>query len=355
MRIYEFFLTLVLGFMLVVVVMNKSVLSYVEQKYHTTPFEPNSPVLYALSAPARALDSVRAWLFPSKEELALNALESSGEIDETRLDEVAQQVHYPLITEDVRIILERESTFLFIGDSLMQGVGMTLGRELKKRGFGVIDIAKQSTGLTYIDFFDWGKTLQDAFVKNPHIKVVVIMVGANDPYDMPKIKYASPQWVEIYSARIREILETANAHNAIVVWYEAPIVKKSSLNTKLVFLNTLYASEVASHRAVFLPSNTALAPDGVYTAYGKTQDGKSIKLRANDGIHFSAEGSKALGALLLERLEMPEGNIDTQEAQGVAIQTQHNAEKGTLESSIEDARVLGGEALLEFTFMRDNE
>lgn len=313
MRIYEFFLTLVLGFVFVLAVMNKSVLSYIEQKYHTTPFDPRSPVLYALATPARVLDSIRARLFPSKEELALSVQDFSLELEEIEQEpETAQQeqVIYPIITQEGRIILEPESTFLFIGDSLMQGVGMTLGRELKKRGFSVIDIAKQSTGLTYVDFFDWNKTLKDAFAKNPHIKVVVIMVGANDPYNMPKIKYASHEWVEIYSARIREILETANAHNAIVVWYEAPIVKKLSLNAKLEFLNTLYAREVASYKAVFLPSNTTLAPEGVYTAYGKTQAGTSVKLRANDGIHFSGEGSRALGRLLLERLEVIEREKD---------------------------------------------
>ena len=315
MRIYEFFLTLVLGFVLVLAVMNKSVFSYIEQKYHIAAFDPSSPLLWTLSTPARALDSVRAWLFPSQEELALNALEPSLEpeeaIEEVDSSDEVEQVIYPLITQEGRIILEPESTFLFIGDSLMQGVGMTLGLELKKRGFNVIDIAKQSTGLTYVDFFDWGKTLSDAFAKNPHIKVVVIMVGANDPYNMPKIKYASPEWVEVYSARIRAILETANAHNAIVVWYEVPIVKKPSLNAKLEFLNTLYAREVASFKAVFLPSNAALAPEGVYTAYGKTQAGKSVKLRANDGIHFSGEGSRVMGGLLLERLEMVDSSGDS--------------------------------------------
>ncbi|STO96620.1 GDSL-type esterase/lipase family protein [Helicobacter canis] len=314
MRIYEFFLTLVLGFVIVLVVMNKSVFSYIEQKYHIAAFDPSSPLLYALGTPARGLDSLRARLFPSQEELALNSSKETEEVaEEVDSSDLIEQVIYPLITQEGKIALEPESTFLFIGDSLMQGVGMTLGLELKKRGFSVIDIAKQSTGLTYIDFFDWGKTLKDAFAKNPHINIVVIMVGANDPYNMPKIKYASPEWVEVYQGRVRDILETANAHNAIVVWYEAPIVKKPSLNAKLAFLNTLYAREVASYKAVFLPSNVALAPDGVYTAYGKTESGKSVKLRANDGIHFSGEGSRVLGGLLLERLEVVDSSGDSNE------------------------------------------
>lgn len=323
MRIVGFYTTLVLSFLLVLLVMNKSVHTYIEQKYHITPFDTQTPILEFLSLPALWLESARNALLPLSQDLIIaNAENQAQEPEPSQIE--PETPKYPLISEDGHIVLEADSTFLFIGDSMMQGVGMTLGRELKKLGFSVIDIAKQSTGLTYTDFFDWGKTLKDTLDKHPRIDVVVIMVGANDPYNMPKIKYASPEWVEIYEGRIEEILESANAHGALVVWYEAPIVKKEPLNTKLTFLNTLYAAKVAQaaereHKALLLHSNSALAPNGSYTAYGKNADGKSIKLRANDGIHFSADGSRALGALLLERLEIvpipqeePESSAATQ-------------------------------------------
>ena len=128
------------------------------------------------------------------------------------------------------------------------------------------------------------------------------MVGANDPYSMPKIKYGSEEWAETYSARIQEILDTAIANKAVVAWYEAPIVKKEPLNTRLAFLNTLYKDRIEQAKQVFLLSNLALAPDGIYTSYVKNAQGKSVKMRATDGIHFSGDGSRALGALLLDRL-----------------------------------------------------
>lgn len=320
MRIAGFYTTLILSFLLVLLVMNKSVHTYIEQKYHISAFDTQSPLLELLSLPAMWLESVRDTLLPSSQDLIIASVEGQAPTSELE----SSQKHgegaepessepeppaYPLISESGQIVLEPDSTFLFIGDSMMQGVGMTLGRELKKRGFSVIDIAKQSTGLTYTDFFDWGKTLKDTLEKHPNIDVVVVMVGANDPYNMPKIKYASPEWIAIYEARIREILESANSHGALVVWYDAPIVKKEPLNTKLIFLNTLYTAQVKEatereQKALLLHANDALAPNGVYTAYGKSSEGKSIKLRANDGIHFTGDGSKALGALLLERLEI---------------------------------------------------
>ena len=287
--------------------MNKSINTYIEQKYHITLFDPEMPVLSTLGAPRVWLDSLRTTLFPTQKDLAIESALQDIILDPTpeskNLDEEAESApSYPLIDEAGHIVLEPHSTFLFIGDSMMQGVGMTLGRELKKLGFNVIDIAKQSTGLTYSSFFDWGKTLKEAFAKNPHIKVVVVMVGANDPYSMPKIKYGSEEWAETYSARIQEILDTAIANKAVVAWYEAPIVKKEPLNTRLAFLNTLYKDRIEQAKQVFLLSNLALAPDGIYTSYVKNAQGKSVKMRATDGIHFSGDGSRALGALLLDRL-----------------------------------------------------
>lgn len=315
MSIRDFVVTLLISALLVLVVMNKSINSYIEQKYHIALFNPENPVLSLLGAPREWLDTLRLNLFPTQEDLALesalheaqageNSAGETGENSETESSDENAEPPYPRLNEQGQIELKADSTFLFIGDSMMQGVGMTLGRELKKLGFSVIDIARQSTGLTYTSFFDWGKTLKEAFAKNPHINIVVMMVGANDPYNMPKIKYASPEWVEIYEQRIQSILDTAREHGALVVWYEAPIVKKEPLNARLAFLNTLYKSRVDAAKQLFLHSNSALAPDGIYTPYVKNAQGKSIKMRASDGIHFSGDGSRALGALLVERLEI---------------------------------------------------
>ncbi|WP_407379633.1 DUF459 domain-containing protein [Helicobacter sp.] len=347
MRIIGFYTTLVLSFLLVLLVMNRSVHTYIEQKYHITPFDTQNPILELLSLPALWLESARNALLPLSQDLIIANAENHAQNQSGSEEPESSQIEpeapkYPLISEDGHIVLEADSTFLFIGDSMMQGVGMTLGRELKKLGFSVIDIAKQSTGLTYTDFFDWGKMLKDTLDKHPRIDVVVIMVGANDPYNMPKIKYASPEWVEIYESRIEEILESANAHGALVVWYEAPIVKKEPLNTKLAFLNTLYAAKVAQavekeNKALLLHSNNALAPNGSYTAYGKNADGKSIKLRANDGIHFSGEGSRVLGALLLERLEILPAPQEKQEAEEQEAGMAAKSVESSLDSTLLDS------------------
>lgn len=320
MRIYDFILTLIGSFILVALMMNASIHSYIEQKYHLEIFDANEPILEVFGKPKAWLDDLRELLLPSVEELALSqSLQDEREkstkeksvwerlMGTESLDSLftpKEETRYPFIDKEGKLVLKQDSTFIFIGDSMMQGVGLTLASELKKRGFSVINIAKQSTGLTYTHFFDWGKALREAFAKNPHINIVVMMVGANDPYSMPKMKYGSDEWVETYSSRIKEIIDISLENDAVVVWYDAPYVRKEPLNTRLIFLNTLYKSQVDSAKQLLLHANSALAPDGVYTSYVKNEQGRSIRVRGEDGIHFSGEGSRALSRLLLERLEI---------------------------------------------------
>ena len=329
MRIYDFILTLIASFILVALMMNASIYSYVEQKYHIELFDTNDGFLEMLGRPKIWLDNARNALLPSVEDLALlqslqeaqekSTKDKSSELSQEEsqkslwqrlmgIDNVEilqkEEVRYPLISKEGNLVLKQDSTFIFIGDSMMQGVGMTLASELKKRGFSVINIAKQSTGLTYTHFFDWGKALSEAFVKNPHINVVVMMVGANDPYAMPKMKYGGDEWVETYSNRIKQIIDTSLENGAVVVWYSAPFMRKEPLNSRLIFLNSLYEAQIKKAKQLLLDANSALAPDGIYTSYIKNDKGKSIRVRGEDGIHFSGEGSRALSKLLLDRLEI---------------------------------------------------
>ncbi|MDE7447644.1 MAG: DUF459 domain-containing protein [Helicobacter sp.] len=203
--------------------------------------------------------------------------------------------------------LQKGDVVVLIGDSLMQGVGMTLVSMLKKHGAVPINLSKQSTGLTYNHHFDWEKALSSALLEQP-VQYVIIMLGANDPWDMidPEnkaryIKFKTERWEEIYRARIQSLLTLAHEHGAQVFWFEAPYMKKEKLNDGVLYLNTLYEDEARQNGAIFLHSNDVLSDDATFSAY-ITRNDKKIKVRTNDGIHFSGEGSRILSKLLLQHL-----------------------------------------------------
>ena len=201
-----------------------------------------------------------------------------------------------------RLFVAPNTHFLLIGDSLMQGIGMTLARELSKQGFKVRNIAKQSTGLTYPSFFNWEKATKQALVSNPKIAVIVVCLGANDPWDMAGMRFGTDIWLTTYKKRIARLFELAEEYKAIIVWYEIPSIKRKTLNDKVITLNDLYKESIDEYGGIFIPADAILV-DRNFTAYIKNADGKSMLVRTPDGIHFTRYGSTLLTQSLLDRLE----------------------------------------------------
>ena len=295
MRFSKFFATIIVVFALTALLFNQSISKYAEQKYHTT-FTLDSPLLIALNTPASALATMIENLLPDPAKLGFDAGESMG--DSTPQEEKRIKL------EEGKLVIKNSATLLLIGDSMMQGVSMTLTPQLKRRNLQVIDMAKQSTGLTYTKFFNWNEALENALEENPNIDIIVVMLGANDPWNIGRVRFGTPEWDSIYTERIQAIIEAAKAHDAFVFWYQVPLVKNKKLSAKIEHLNTLYQAQDDQERVFFLETNPIFAPDGEYLSERENAKGNKVRIRANDGIHFSGYGSRLLSSLLLERLEV---------------------------------------------------
>lgn len=207
--------------------------------------------------------------------------------------------------------LKPQDQVFFAGDSMMQGVAPHVQKALLERfNIKTINLSKQSTGLAYPKLFDWPKTIKDTIVSNPHIKVLVVFLGPNDPWDMPNpkggayLKYESVEWENVYRDRIASIIQTANQHDVRVIWITPPNMKKSSLNKQMIYLTHVVADEVQKHQALSIDSREILGSmDNVYSDYFQ-DNGKAIKVRSADGIHFSSDGQKRIANALLHYLKV---------------------------------------------------
>ena len=317
MRFSKFFATIIVVFALTALLFNQSISKYAEQKYHTT-FTLDSPLLIALNTPANALATMIENLLPDPAKLGFNTGEST--LDSTPQEEKRIKL------EEGKLVIKNSATLLLIGDSMMQGVSMTLTPQLKRRNLQVIDMAKQSTGLTYTKFFNWNEALENALEENPNIDIIVVMLGANDPWNIGRVRFGTPEWDSIYTERIQAIIEAAKAHDAFVFWYQVPLVKNKKLSAKIEHLNTLYQAQDDQERVFFLETNPIFAPDGEYLPERENAKGNKVRIRANDGIHFSGYGSRLLSSLLLEKLEVI---IEESEESPEAENTQDTAKDST--------------------------
>ncbi|EAL7210406.1 DUF459 domain-containing protein, partial [Campylobacter coli] len=318
MKMIKFFFILIIVFVLVCLVMNQSIFSYIEQKYHFT-FYPKNDILQEANGFKNKLEQIRAIL--SNEPLPQNIEEnimvqedmdelnaSNDFIDKNTTIEDIQQTEDENVSfiDNTKLEVHKGDEFLFIGDSLMQGVAIALNRDLIDLGLKANDLSKQNTGLSYKSYFDWAKATKEAFAKNPNIKYLVVLLGANDPWDIKKggvyHRFGSDSWIDIYTYRVNEIINIAKQHHAKILWFEIPPVKKNELNEKIQILNKIYSEEILKNKQIFINTKLFFSVNDEFSTYIKNENNKSIKMRTDDGIHFTSNGAKEMSKLLLQHI-----------------------------------------------------
>ncbi|HEF3475580.1 TPA: DUF459 domain-containing protein [Campylobacter coli] len=326
MKMIKFFFILIIVFVLVCLVMNQSIFSYIEQKYHFT-FYPKNDILQEANGFKNKLEQIRAIL--SNEPLPQNIEEnimvqedmdelnaSNDFIDKNTTIEDIQQTEDENVSfiDNTKLEVHKGDEFLFIGDSLMQGVAIALNRDLIDLGLKANDLSKQNTGLSYKSYFDWAKATKEAFAKNPNIKYLVVLLGANDPWDIKKggvyHRFGSDSWIDIYTYRVNEIINIAKQHHVKILWFEIPPVKKNELNEKIQILNKIYSEEILKNKQIFINTKLFFSVNDEFSTYIKNEDNKSIKMRTDDGIHFTSNGAKEMSKLLLQHITIKEENAN---------------------------------------------
>ncbi|EFN2177109.1 DUF459 domain-containing protein [Campylobacter coli] len=306
--------------------MNQSIFSYIEQKYHFA-FYPKNDILQEANSFKNKLEQIRAIL--SNEPLPQNIEEnimvqedmdelnaSNDFIDKNTTIEDIQQTEDENVSfiDNTKLEVHKGDEFLFIGDSLMQGVAIALNRDLIDLGLKANDLSKQNTGLSYKSYFDWAKATKEAFAKNPNIKYLVVLLGANDPWDIKKggiyHRFGSDSWIDIYTYRVNEIINIAKQHHAKILWFEIPPVKKNELNEKIQILNKIYSEEILKNKQIFINTKLFFSVNDEFSTYIKNENNKSIKMRTDDGIHFTSNGAKEMSKLLLQHITIKEENAN---------------------------------------------
>nr|WP_241777202.1 DUF459 domain-containing protein [Moraxella catarrhalis] len=171
-----------------------------------------------------------------------------------------------------------------------------------------VNLAKQSTGLAYPSLFNWPKTIEETLSTNANIKILVVFLGPNDPWDMPdlvnggQLKFQTPEWEMGYRQRMMDILDSAKNHNTQVIWITPPNMKKQKLNEQMIYLNQIMQDELKRHHVLVIDSRKLLGTsDDIYNDY-LIQDGKSVKMRTSDGIHFSVKGQKLIAQAVQDQI-----------------------------------------------------
>jgi hypothetical protein len=239
----------------------------------------------------------------------------SNSLEETQLGYLKNNVEYvnlgspennktpalPLKSSNVKI--------MFAGDSMMQGVAPIVIQALKKTypKANLIDLSKQSTGLTVKRYFDWPTKIKDGIAKENY-KLVIIFLGPNDPWDIYEnkkvYKFPSIEWEELYRQRVEDVLKFAKDNQAHIIWIGLPNMGEERLRTGAVIQNKVFLKETQKYNYQYVPTDNLVGPlDNPYKAYIKDPVKGDLLMRASDGIHFTPTALRLISQQVVQAVQ----------------------------------------------------
>ncbi|MCA7011788.1 DUF459 domain-containing protein [Dickeya dadantii] len=264
------------------------------------------PSLLSVSSPASAAAATSQPAFPA--ELQPTVLQLQPSVLQPQPDNLVSMPVVPLTSP---VVLKPGQEVLFIGDSMMEGVAPHVIKMLRDRYHLLgIDLSKRSTGLAYPSFFNWPLTLERELKKRQNIRVLVVFLGPNDPWDMPSgkgkafLKFASPEWEDVYRKRIRNIINLAREKQIAVIWVSPPNMENKKLNNGMHYLDGLFQSEVTAANQILIQVNDIFGYRDSNFSPDVKQDKVKVRVRSGDGIHFSLIGQKMIAGHILDKLTM---------------------------------------------------
>jgi hypothetical protein len=187
-----------------------------------------------------------------------------------------------------------------LGDSLGQMLADGLDEAFEeKKEIAIQHKGKESSGLVRDDFFDWPKSAQEILASPDKINVAVMMIGSNDRQSIHEggdsREPLSPRWRELYGARIDAIMSAFRDKKIPLIWVGLPVMKAERYSADMAQLNEMFREHAARNGAVFVDIWEAFGDErNQYQSFGPDVNGRIVKLRSADGIHFTGAGARKL-------------------------------------------------------------
>jgi uncharacterized protein len=198
------------------------------------------------------------------------------------------------------------------GDSMMAvGLSATLMRQAAgDKNLRIVKVFRSGTGLARPEVFNWMDEYP-AMLGAETPDVVIVAIGANDGQgfvvDGKVLAYGTDNWRKVYQERLASYLAMVGASGARVVWVGLPPMRVPAYNERIETINRIAYTVVSqSPDATWWNPVSYVGDDhGNFREFETQADGKTMRLRATDGIHLSDEGAGLLTSVLMKWLDPP--------------------------------------------------
>ena len=209
---------------------------------------------------------------------------------------------------------------LVTGDSQAEFIGQLLTDLLPDDLFDVEVAARNATGLTNPEFFNWEiNAQQEIEARRPD--TVVMVIGGNDGFNMvaPDGQLYGPQdpeWQTEYARRAAVVMrELGSAGERPVYWLPPPTARDPEFNTIYETQNAAIEQAAAAVPGARYVDIFNTINSGRYSDELKI-DGKRVLARQADGVHFTRDGAVVPARLILTAMARDYPVLEGTEVEG---------------------------------------
>lgn len=194
------------------------------------------------------------------------------------------------------------------GDSLAVDLAKGLARYYSEDpNLVVINQGVGDSGFVRTDFFDWDKTIAEQIAAD-QFDLAIVMIGVNDRQEIDadgqSYKSLTDRWDQLYQQRITGFLGRLRAARKPTIWVGLPPMSKPDYSAAIAQISAVQRTASFSGGAEFLDIyDRFLGEDGKYSSYGPDVNGQNVRMRKDDGIHFSAAGADKLAFYLSQSIQ----------------------------------------------------
>lgn len=233
----------------------------------------------------------------------------------------------PPVPEKPKIEKAETATRLAVfGDSMAVDVAKALERfYAEDANISVINQGVGSSGFVRSDFFDWNKTATEQVAANS-FDIAVMIVGINDRQTLDSggqsFKALTPEWNAAYQQRIAAFVSAVRGANKPLIWVGLPPMSKADYSNAMGQISGIQRLAVFGGGAEFVDIyDRFVGEDGKYSSSGPDLNGNRVRMRKDDGIHFSAAGADKLAFYLSQTIKnyySGSGGVTTEIADALA-------------------------------------
>jgi hypothetical protein len=289
--------------------------------------------LFAFSdvAPSLLIGDAVAQEQPRKRRTLMDLLFGGGEEEKPPVEAPVvtqpKKASLPPVPEKPKVEKAETATRLAVfGDSMAVDVAKALERfYAEDPNIMVINQGVGSSGFVRPDFFDWNKTATEQVAANS-FDIAVMIVGINDRQTLnageQSFKALTPEWNAAYQERIASFVTAVRGANKPLVWVGLPPMSKSDYSNAIGQISGIQRLAVFGGGAEFVDIyDRFVGEDGKYSSSGPDLNGNRVRMRKDDGIHFSAAGADKVAFYLSQAIKnfySGSGGVTTEIADALA-------------------------------------